>query len=1265
MAASHQFISNLLERMRTRDNDIRFMAINDFEAELQSESFCMDQEAEKKISNQIVLLLDDKCADVQGRAVNCLRPLVCKVHDTALQQILQKLASSVVTKTDEDKRDIAVVGLNGIIAAARDQDGSMLVNTLVPPLAACLSETHRSAAVHIDCIGLLTNLFKRFGSLMGPQELSEVQKSVFPHLSASSNKQVRKVAAKCLAHMCVHIHDENFNDIICFCAEQAHNAQDPEEVKTHIQLIGSIARFSGHRLGRYMDRVIPLIATAIRSKDFEDDIELKENCFQTFDALVLRCPGEVTEQLPEIIALGMEYLHYDPNYAGDDDDMGESGDDGDWGYDSEEGGDGEDADYEVDDDDISGKVRKSCARLVASIAQIRPDCQEYLFATVLPGLVDRLSEREDYVKLDIYQAFSHMLKMNSKRPPGLQVRVGGGERSGEESPVQLLRQHVSSIIRVLSSQLSSKATKLNVKEGIFVLLKDLVGVADSMLLAEHINKLMPGLLSSLSDRNVALKVIAMQFLRALLISHPRSLIKPHFDALCEPVCSMLHDNQSKQVSSDGLRVVEQLVCVLREELSVHILRTVASPLPSLHPAESSQADDMNIQSYAPLLYAACMGKLLESEVDSEVKDCAIDSTAMVLAVLGDHLQGELNSCLSVLLDRLGNEITRLASARAFTTLAISPLQLNLSSVLQDVLPILTSFLRKSNRNLRLNALLALHAIVQGGRLRDHGELVEKVLTELACLVTDADLHLCHYAFVLTTACLRSHPSSVRYVSEALYPRALALLQSPLLQGHALESLMEMMPVYVAMCERNTPSQTQVGAADVVADMLQLTHSPNVGGGGRQAAVSISKCVAVVLQQADEDVRCGVVERFVEEIRQNAQGWPLVVALLSVGEIGQRADLTRINQHLYTVVCRAFEAEGSTEEIKSSASFALGGVAAGNLGVYLNAMLEDIRGKPSMRYNLLHALKDTICILSVDDVHMGKLQEHLSSIVPILLENSASEKEGTRTVVAECLGRLALTCLDLVEKMHERLMEPSPLVRCTMVNALRYMIPERPHPIDLRLYPAQGGLMKGFMSCLLDEDLAVRKAALMALTHVAHNKPALIVDLLPEIMPALYGETKVKTALQRKVEFGPFRHSVDDGLPTRKASFECMYTLLDHCGQLIDLREFVAHVVGGLTDVYDIKMLCHLMLIKLSESTAGSSALLALLDSVVEPLRSTVRRTMKETAVKQDVDRNEEQIRSAVRAVQAIAKIPYVEKHPRFRDFLMQIRSSHLEEKYGE
>lgn len=69
----------------------------------------------------------------------------------------------------------------------------------------------------------------------------------------------------------------------------------------------------------------------------------------------------------------------------------------------------------------------------------------------------------------------------------------------------------------------------------------------------------------------------------------------------------------------------------------------------------------------------------------------------------------------------------------------------------------------------------------------------------------------------------------------------------------------------------------------------------------------------------------------------------------------------------------------------------------------------------------------------------------------------------------------------------------------------------------RLQPqAIDPLLRECMSELLvplrDPELGVRRVALVAFNSAAHNKPSLIRELLPQVLPTVYAETKVKVSI---------------------------------------------------------------------------------------------------------------------------------------------------------
>lgn len=57
----------------------------------------------------------------------------------------------------------------------------------------------------------------------------------------------------------------------------------------------------------------------------------------------------------------------------------------------------------------------------------------------------------------------------------------------------------------------------------------------------------------------------------------------------------------------------------------------------------------------------------------------------------------------------------------------------------------------------------------------------------------------------------------------------------------------------------------------------------------------------------------------------------------------------------------------------------------------------------------------------------------------------------------------------------------------------------------------------FLKTLQDEDIHVRRAALVMFNSAAHNKPSLIRGLLATVLPHLYRETQIRKELIREVK----------------------------------------------------------------------------------------------------------------------------------------------------
>lgn len=96
--------------------------------------------------------------------------------------------------------------------------------------------------------------------------------------------------------------------------------------------------------------------------------------------------------------------------------------------------------------------------------------------------------------------------------------------------------------------------------------------------------------------------------------------------------------------------------------------------------------------------------------------------------------------------------------------------------------------------------------------------------------------------------------------------------------------------------------------------------------------------------------------------------------------------------------------------------------------------------------------------------------------------------------------------------------------------------------------------------------------------------------------------------------------------------------LDTCLAKLNLQDFLGRVIVGLSDDSDeIKVICHMMLFRLSQVAPAAAA--QYLDDATPPLEKTMKgATVTKDTVKQDLERAAELQRSALRAVAALSKI---------------------------
>eukprot|EP00668_Euglena_longa_P003210 GGOE01003756.1.p1 GENE.GGOE01003756.1~~GGOE01003756.1.p1 ORF type:complete len:1245 (+),score=345.28 GGOE01003756.1:65-3799(+) len=1192
------------EKIKDEDPDIRQMALYDLLTELQKENFFLDEGNQKLVVPAVLDRLDDTSTEVQGIAVKCLSPLVRKIKEVQVEKLVTTLSSKCLHEVKKEKRDIASTAMKTMVAEI-PVDYSNAIRKLTSPLVLGLDKINDDQ-VKLEVLDVLNDVLKRFGAVVSDDH-ERLQAILLSELNSKSASR-RKKAIVCLASLCIFSTDTLFNTVVRTLLDGIEN-HSGEELRKYIQCCSAVSRTAGQRLGKCLERIVPLLVKHIKATttvESDEEDEVRENILQAFESFVVRCPGQVAQFFPDIMAVCKDLLRWDPNYDYEECDEMEE--------DTEEDGEEDlmdDEELDQDEEDgVSWKVRKASAKCLSAIITSRPDMLETIYQSICcqadSTLPDRFKEREESVKLDIFKTFERLLQAtkvihSSQKDEKHSFMISGTFRIHvEQKPeVRYLMEVKDKIVKGISKCLREKSVKIKI--GCFILLQEL-----ALLLGKELNSDVKAFVGAIRDAltdksgNSTLKTEALIFLRLLLVTNDNAdAFKPHLGTLLPPLFQCVNDRYYK-IIAEALRVCGELI-------------TVVGRLPEDEGKKKTKE-----------LFDCVFSRLSTQDVDQDVKESAIVTVGKILKESGRRLSGEdSHKSQTLLLSLLKNEMSRIITIKTLSVIRKVDVEV---TTLNAVLAELAGFLRKSNRPLRQASLTTLKDLVVSQGTKIDPAHYTKMMEELAPLLSDQDLHLSYLALGLCTAILSNHPNAAQQVESLVLGKVMVLLRSQLLQGHALEALLNL---FEALSEYST-----IGYRNLLDGVLKVVSDSSA----KQVVNSIAQVVATLCTNASAANREATIKEFSDDLSSKDEQ-KVILALTCLGEIGRQLDLSSL-QDLISRMRSHFDS--SSEEIKSVASSALGRVSAGNPQLYVPQILADITSNQQQRYLMLRCLKELITVSATTP--NSPLVPFVSQVLPLLFEYSESPEEGIRNVVAECVGKLALMDPHVVLpqlKTHTSA-GSNPWKRATIITALKYTITESKQEIDKYL----AADLQQFLAPSLkkDEPVKIRRAAILLLTAATHNKPDLVRSQLRSYMTDLYTETPLDKSLIREVNLGPFKHKVDDGLELRKAAFECMDILLDNTSAasllefLNDYGTFITHVKLGLKDEnQDIRMLAHLMVSKLTKIPNAAVPLLTAMDSIAELLTSTVTKKLKANSVQQEKDRHDDQIKSCLRAIETIAQ----------------------------
>jgi len=1256
-------IRNLLKKTSHFDKDERFMATSDLIAELDKIEGQLDSSLQTPIRDAILKELDDASNDVQAIACRCLSAIVKKFNVEQVEEIVDKLGALLIEGKME-LRDIYSIALKNIVSSVPDDFGQQISKKLVRRLLQGLKKNKKILETEeekqeeqrnelnrlIACLDILKDLLTRFGFTIA-DEHQNILNTVQPMLN-DENGDIRKKVSITLGAVVGVVNDEQFRALMNNVIQQIKSMKNDDKLFNYIRTIGIFSRNAGKRISEYLNQIVPLLITICSDKKLDEDPtetnkELRENCLQALETLIVQCPKQMSEYSKDLMNVALKLMSFDPNYSYDeneeqDDNKMEVDDFDDGGWNDEEddnNNDGWDAnaggDVGAQDDDTSWKVRRAAIKMLAALIQTHKSHVQQFHIEICDALLNRFKEHDVNVKIEIFDTFRILLIASVVAEHGT---LGSMNNPFELPPMvrqvssmELMSEKLDKMIQCAVVEFKSKSSNAKVKLSLLSIVNDLILVRSAERsnkvplltdegLKSYFPQLIPQLISCCQDNDVQVQTKALHVVYLILQRHRSQ------EALL--ILNDVQDVIIKCTLSDYSRV------------KTRALLTISRAIECIRPMDNEDIKyDRKYDSIVNKFFDVSFKQLQLKDVEQEVKKAALDAVAKCIAHFGDLLSKHIDSTLDVLLQRLNNEVTRQTALHAFSTIASSSLRVDLNKCVDKLVSDISSFLKQHSASLKVDTANALQAVIKSSGKNVKSQLIEHLVEQCGDFVNDNDLNLCHSILDLLSQVLIVQPSSASVNAKAVFPKCYKFLQSPLIQGYALQSLKD----YFVTFDKITRGKV-VSFENLKNELIKSAES-NLS---RQSYSAISQCLAALTLEADSKIQHKAIEELLSLIESQLDNQSQI-ALLCIGEMGKTLDLSSHN-NIEGKIFSAFNRE--SEAVKWAASYALGNMAVGNMKLYVPILLTMIKENPERQYLLLNSLKEIITVHSNNEQRMEILKPYGVSIIPLLMANANSNDDGVRSMVAECLGKFAVIDTTIFEEIEKLLKDERFAIRATMAAAIKFSLSKS------NQFIIPDTTISKFLALLSDKNLIVKRQAFLTINTILHVNYRLIQYELTNILPIIYNGTITNKDLIREVDLGPFTHKVDDGLPLRKAAFQCMDTLLESASHSLELLEFLKFLTNGIKDDSpDINMLTYQILARLGQNYGNQ--IVDGLDDLADPLMDSIKGKMNDAKGNKDSERAKDILRAAVKACYILNIIPNVANARKFVGFYSRVEKTKI------
>jgi hypothetical protein len=785
-------------------------------------------------------------------------------------------------------------------------------------------------------------------------------------------------------------------------------------------------------------------------------------------------------------------------------------------------------------------------------------------------------------------------------------------------------------------------------------------------------------LDSLAESVAALRMEALENLRTALDTIEATDWSGHLDSIVPLVSKALGDEWYRCIA-EAVRVVGRIVVASRP--SLHAIDATPGTS-SVTTPRSDSATKSRIIKLLPQLYS----RLQATDADQEVKEAAILTSGILVAYAGDLIgAADADNIQHVLLTRLQNEVTRTCALKSLAFIAKSPLAIDMSSILTSVVEEAAVLLRQKSRSTRQAALMALDAVVRSRGESFTAAQLRGAFEQVSTMVSDSDLILAQQAIGAADGLVSVAPPKVsaQVLSSTGFASALiALSTSHVLHGATLHSVAEFLPKaaqvgvdahdaslsFITLAEaisaQVSAAASSSSSSSSAAAASSSSSSAAVGAGSgavsKQSLSNAARCIAALLAAAGASVRDKEAHAFLKAATTPSTGFSeRLLALYALGELGGAgANVLASESTALVTVSALFEetGAGSSEDVKSAAAAAVGGIVTGSTATgmpWLLSSLSAVSGQS--KYLLLAALKGVISRHAPASPTGPSFSSFAgdAKLLGVIDSLAVDSDASVRAIAGECLGRLcACNTAVVLPRIEALATDSNPFRRACSATAFRFAASSGAH--------MSSRSAEAVLATALDADIGVKLAGLQAINVATLSATDLVSDLI-RIEPAplaadgsiavpkpplstcglqavVFSDTRIREDLQRDVDMGPFKQFVDDGLPLRKAAFGCMEALFDRVRERLSPKHFIAALCTGLSDADDVMLLAHPLLVKLASDPVWSRHVVSSLSPIVTATSAAFDKVEGRKKKNSDGSGGSDVVRSALRALHSIEEL---------------------------